>query len=62
MISCTEFIYSYSELFKFIEKKGGKDAIRKMCIRDSLVTVMWANEQFDPAHPDTYSENVEENK
>ena len=28
MISCTEFIYSYSELFKFIEKKGGKDAIR----------------------------------
>lgn len=29
---------------------------------DDLVTVMWANEQFDPAHPDTYSENVEENK
>lgn len=30
--------------------------------KDDLVTVMWANEQFDPAHPDTYSENVEENK
>lgn len=29
---------------------------------EDLVTVMWANEQFDPAHPDTYSENVEENK
>lgn len=29
---------------------------------DDLVTVMWANEQFDPSHPDTYSENVEENK
>ena len=22
------------------------------------VTVMWANEQFDPAHPDTFSEKV----
>ena len=30
--------------------------------KDDLVTIMWANEQFDPAHPDTYSENVEENK
>ena len=30
--------------------------------KDDLVTVMWANEKFDPAHPDTYSENVEENK
>ena len=30
--------------------------------KDDLVTVMWANEQFDPAHPDNYSENVEENK
>ncbi len=30
--------------------------------KDDLVTVMWANEQFDPAHPDTYSENVEEDK
>lgn len=29
---------------------------------ENLVTVMWANEQFDPSHPDTYSENVEENK
>ena len=24
MISCTEFIFTYSELFKFLEKKGGK--------------------------------------
>lgn len=23
-----------------------------------LVTVMWANEQFDPAHPDTFFEKV----
>ena len=26
---------------------------------EDLVTVMWANEQFDPAHPDTYFEKVE---
>ncbi len=27
MISCTEFIPAYSELFKYLEKKGGKDAV-----------------------------------
>ena len=27
MISCVEFIPAYSELFKFIEKKGGKPAV-----------------------------------
>ena len=26
---------------------------------EDLVTVMWANEQFDPAHPDTFFEAVE---
>ena len=26
---------------------------------DNLVTVMWANEQFDPKHPDTFFEVVE---
>ena len=25
---------------------------------EDLVTVMWANEQFDPAHPDTFAESV----
>lgn len=25
---------------------------------ENLVTVMWANEAFDPAHPDTFGENV----
>lgn len=24
----------------------------------NLVTVMWANEQFDPNHPDTFFERV----
>lgn len=27
---------------------------------EKLVTFMWANERFDPLHPDTYSETVEE--
>lgn len=27
MISCTEFIPAYSELFKYLEKKHGKDAV-----------------------------------
>ncbi len=27
MISCTEFIPAYSELFKFLEEKGGKPAV-----------------------------------
>ena len=26
---------------------------------ENLVTVMWANEQFDPAHPDTFFETVD---
>lgn len=25
---------------------------------ENLVTLMWANELFDPAHPDTYFEEV----
>ena len=29
MVSCTEFIPLYSELFKFLEKKGGKEAVIK---------------------------------
>ena len=29
MISCTEFIPAYSELFKFLESKGGK---RRLCL------------------------------
>lgn len=29
MISCTEFIPAYSELFKYLEKAGGKEAVVK---------------------------------
>lgn len=28
MISCTEFIPAYSELFKYLEEKGGKGAVK----------------------------------
>ena len=28
MISCTEFIAAYSELFRFLEKRGGQQAVR----------------------------------
>lgn len=27
MISCTDFIPAYSELFKYLEKRGGKEAV-----------------------------------
>ena len=29
MISCTEFIPAYSELFKFLHQQGGRDAVVK---------------------------------
>ncbi|MHB8899538.1 MAG: hypothetical protein ACYC6Y_12385 [Thermoguttaceae bacterium] len=29
MISCTEFIPAYSELFKFLESKGGPEAVQR---------------------------------
>ncbi|MHC4871652.1 MAG: hypothetical protein ACYTFY_07395 [Planctomycetota bacterium] len=40
MISCTEFIPAYSELFKFLEEKGGRDAVDDYWnfIADSFLT------------------------
>ena len=29
--------------------------------KENLVTVMWANEQFDSSYPDTYYEEVNKN-
>ncbi|MFP4502890.1 MAG: hypothetical protein ACLFTT_17995 [Candidatus Hydrogenedentota bacterium] len=29
MISCTEFIWVYNELFKFIEERGGEEAVHE---------------------------------
>ena len=34
------------------------DTIINLSDTENLVTVMWANEQFDPSHPDTFGENV----
>lgn len=28
---------------------------------EDLITLMWANESFDPDHPDTYYEEVNKN-
>jgi hypothetical protein len=40
MISCTEFIPAYSELFKFLEEKGGKKAVVNFWefLSDNLLT------------------------
>ena len=29
MVSCTEFVYAYSEIFRFIENKDGYEAVQK---------------------------------
>ena len=37
---------------------GYTHSITNLSDTDDLVTVMWANECFDPQHPDTYFEEV----
>lgn len=37
---------------------GYTHSIVNLSDTDDLVTVMWANENFDPMHPDTYFEEV----
>lgn len=37
---------------------GYTHSIVNLSATDDLVTLMWANERFDPAHPDTYYEKV----
>ena len=37
---------------------GYTHSIINLSDTQDLVTVMWANEQFDPAHPDTFFEKV----
>ena len=39
MISCTEFIPLYSEFFKFLEKRGGKDAVMNYWIHISDTSI-----------------------
>lgn len=38
---------------------GYTHSITNLSDTDDLVTLMWANEPFDPAHPDTFAERVE---
>lgn len=37
---------------------GYTHSITNLSETENLVTVMWANEQFDPGHPDTFGETV----
>lgn len=37
---------------------GYTHSITNLSETENLITMMWANEKFDPAHPDTYSEMV----
>ncbi len=37
---------------------GYTHSIENLSLTEDLVTVMWANEPFDPGHPDTYFEEV----
>lgn len=54
--------YLYDDVNVLKNLAGIKDAelLRKAeaDITEDLVTLMWANEQFDPNHPDTYFEKV----
>jgi UDP-2-acetamido-2,6-beta-L-arabino-hexul-4-ose reductase len=38
---------------------GYTHSIINLSNTEDLVTLMWANEPFDPAHPDTFAEAVE---
>ena len=38
---------------------GYTHSIINLSDTEDLVTLMWANEPFDPAHPDTFAEAVE---
>ena len=40
---------------------GYTHSITNLSDTESLVTVMWANEQFDQSHPDTFYEKVDDN-
>ena len=42
----------------FIRFTQGIGSITNLSDTDDLVTVMWANEPFDPENPDTYYEEV----
>ena len=53
-----EYEVSGSRIQSVVQKPGYTHSIRNIGDTD-LVTVMWANEIFDPAHPDTFFLPVE---
>lgn len=53
-----EYVVSGSDLRVVEMIPGYTHSITNLSDTDDLVTVMWANEPFDPAKPDTYFEEV----
>ena len=53
MISCTEFIPLYSEFFKFLEKKGGPNAVMEYWIHISDTSI------GDKANPNSLAAKCE---
>ena len=53
-----EFEVSGEEIRAIHMLPGYTHNIINLSETENLVTVMWANEQFDPAHPDTFGEPV----
>ena len=45
--------------FVFAEVNPSYTNYENLSDTENLVTVMWANENFDPEHPDTFFEVVE---
>ena len=54
----TEFEVSGEEINAVQMLPGFSHNIINLSDTQELVTVMWANEHFDPAHPDTFHEKV----
>ena len=53
-----EFEVSGDEIKAIHMLPGYTHSIINLSDTENLITVMWANEQFDPDHPDTFSETV----
>ena len=53
-----EYVVSGSDLRVVEMIPGYTHSITNLSDIDDLVTVMWANEPFDPKKPDTYFEEV----
>lgn len=54
----TEFVVSGADMRVVEMAPGYTHSITNLSDTDDLVTVMWANEPFDPSNPDTFYEEV----